>query len=389
MTGLVVHIIMLAELISAPFIYFNLIPRQKGLHILGTEPLSPLQVLAVLMFLYLKYQLILLLITLPVFTALAISSNFWFLFYSLATQSIFLVGAMPVIHLIAEKRWTYFQKITVYLILTVFYFSTYFTLYWTTDYALYFDLAVIFVTAWLLGRCWRSSWASWDYILLRARLHLEQTTRQVSGLTYFTFPHVIPAKWRPLLIKEILSYLRNKKYQRLKIISLVVFLLILSLISINFADNYLAAVSLVTFLFIWEHYSHQFNEKYVSRDPVMFYKTLPVKFRHFLLSKFFSEFIFIIGIVLILFLSTVLHGIIISQILLLCLMVILVSAFILYIIILIRLVFYDRPRFAGYAYHMLIVFMLVMNLTYYLVGPMISLFIMVYLNYKSYRQFAG
>jgi hypothetical protein len=63
------------------------------------------------------------------------------------------------------------------------------------------------------------------------------------------------------------------------------------------------------------------------------------------------------------------------------------SIFILYIITIIRIIFFDNPRFAGYAYHFLIIFTLVMIFNFYLVGPLITLLLIIYLNYISYRQF--
>jgi hypothetical protein len=63
------------------------------------------------------------------------------------------------------------------------------------------------------------------------------------------------------------------------------------------------------------------------------------------------------------------------------------SIFILYIITIIRIIFFDNPRFAGYAYHFLIIFTLVMISNFYLVGPVITLLLIIYLNYVSYRQF--
>ena len=387
LSGLLVHAIMIVSLFSSPLIYFNLIPRQKGFQILGNQPLSSRQVLTLLMFLYMKYQLLILIITLPVFTALWLSTSIWQLFYALTLFVLSFIFSLLLVHLLDEKSWTYTQKIISYYLITTLYLIAYFLLYQLTDFALYFDLLVILIGAGILYKSWRFSWRSWDLLVGRARLVLEKTTRQVSGLTYFTFPHRIPPRFRPLLIKELLSYFRNRKYQRLKLITVFVYILALIGSSIYFPDDFLSAVSLLTFIVIWEHYTHQFNEKYVTKDPALFYKTLPVKFRHLILSKFFSEFIFIISIVLILFLWLLLQGVGITLLLMYCLLIILISSFILYIIILLRLIFYDRPRFAGYAYHLLVVFMLVMNLTYYLVGPVISILILVYLNYNSYRQF--
>ena len=69
------------------------------------------------------------------------------------------------------------------------------------------------------------------------------------------------------------------------------------------------------------------------------------------------------------------------------LIITLFSIFVLYIITLIRVIFYDNPRAAGYAYHILIIFTVVMTIQFYFVGPIITLFIIIYLHFKSYHQF--
>jgi len=388
LSNLLVHAIMLLVFFTAPFIYYNLIPRQKGIAILGNEPLTSGQVFALLMLLYLKYQFLILLICMPVFTALFVSAGVWYAVYALTAFVISLIISLLFIQRLAENAWPYTRQIMLYFIGSGFYFTCFFLFYQLTGYTLYFDLLVFSAGGWLLLKSWRLSWFSWDRLLIRARLILERSTRQVKGITYFSFPRHFPSAWRPLLIKEILSYLRNRKYQRLKLISLTVFILALTVSHIYFPDDYLAIVSLFTFVLIWEHYSHQFSEKYVRRDPPLFYKSLPLKFHYLIFSKFLSEFIFILIIVILIFIAALWHGLEISLVITFCGMVTLVSAFILYIIVLIRLIFYDRPRFAGYAYHIMLFFMVMLNATYYLVGPLISIIMLLYLNYISYRQFA-
>jgi len=387
LSNLLVHAIMLLVFFAAPFIYHNLIPRQKGLGILGNEPLTSGQVFTVLMIVYLKYQFLILLISLPVFTALYLTAGGWPVVYALTAFIISLLVSLLFIQRLADSAWPHTRQTAVYFMLTGFYFTCYFLIYQFTGYDLYLDLLVFTLSGWLLHKSWRNSWHSWDQLLVRARIFLERSTRKVRGVTYFSFPRFIPSGWRPLLIKEILSYLRNRKYQRLKLISLSVFILALTAIHFYFPEHYLALVSLITFVLIWEHYSHQFSEKYVKRDPPLFYRSLPVKFRYLIFSKFFSEFIFILSIIFIIFIASLCHGLEISLVSIYCGMITLISAIILYIIILMRLIFYDRPRFAGYAYHMMIFFMVMLNATYYLVGPIISILMLFYLNYISYRQF--
>jgi hypothetical protein len=209
----------------------------------------------------------------------------------------------------------------------------------------------------------------------------------MSKLTYSNFPFIIPKTIRPLLIKEILSHIRNRNYIRLKIVSFVIYLIILFLIDFFFQDYYTTAVSILTMFLIWEHYSHQFNDKYVTRESTFFIKVLPIKFHQYGLSKFLGEFFYIIPILFVVLISNLYHGISPITILSILGIITLFSIFVLYIITLIRVIFYDNPRAAGYAYHILIIFTVVMTIQFYFVGPIITLFIIIYLHFKSYHQF--
>jgi amino acid transporter len=239
-----------------------------------------------------------------------------------------------------------------------------------------------------LIKSWNRRWQSWDHLLNKLRPVFQKSTQSKSKLTYFKFPLIIPKTIRPLFIKEILSHIRNKNYIRLKIISFLVYIAILIFIDFYYLEYYASAISLLTILLIWEHYSHQFNEKYVTEESKLFIKVLPIKFYQYSLSKFLSEFLYIIIILLVVLFSTLIHGISSDKILNVLGIITLFSLFVLYIITLIRVIFYDNPRAAGYAYHFLIIFTAIMNFQFYLVGPIITLFIIIYLHFKSQRQFA-
>jgi hypothetical protein len=199
---------------------------------------------------------------------------------------------------------------------------------------------------------------------------------------------IVPAKIYPLFAKEILAQIRNKHYIRLKIISLLIFCLILLFLnSSRFQDTYFNLVSLTTFVFIWVHSSHQFNEKYVLREPVFFIKTLPFRFYQYWLAKFLSEFLYILVFICLLLIFLTIHDAAINDIFSLLVGVIIFAFFILSIITLFKILFYDNPRFAGYAYHFLVIFSVIMIINYYLVGPIITIAILIYLTITSYRHF--
>ena len=52
-----------------------------------------------------------------------------------------------------------------------------------------------------------------------------------------------------------------------------------------------------------------------------------------------------------------------------------------------QIMFYDDPRLAGYAYHFTIIFLLIMTINFRLVGPLISIILLTFYFYKSYRYF--
>jgi hypothetical protein len=267
------------------------------------------------------------------------------------------------------------------------YYSAFVFLYEMTNFYFYYINLVIFCGWIILLRSWNRRWESWDHMLNRFRPAIQRSTQRKSKLTYFKFPSIIPKSIRPLLIKEILSHVRNKNYMRLKIISFIIYLAIMIIVDIFYQEYYTSTVSVLTILLIWEHYSHQFNEKYITKESRLFIKVLPIKFYQYSLSKFLSEFIYIALILVFVLILTLLHGIAPFKILNILGIITLFSLFVLYIITLIRVIFYDNPRMAGYAYHFLIIFTMVMIFEYYLVGPIITFFIILYLHFKSKRQF--
>jgi hypothetical protein len=267
------------------------------------------------------------------------------------------------------------------------YIASFVAIYWMTQLYFYYSTLVLLIGWIVLLNFWNKRWQTWDHIINRFRPFIHKSTQSKSKFSYSKIPSVIPKTIRPLFNKEILSHIRNKNFIRLKIVSFLIYLIFLILIDLYYQEYYTSAVTLLTILLIWEHYSHQFNEKYVTRESGLLIKVLPIKFYQYSLSKFFSEFLYIIFILIIVLLSNFIHGIPIYTMLNVLGVITLFSLFVLYIITLIRIIFYDNPRAAGYAYHFLIIFTVVMNFQYYLVGPVITLFIIIYLHFKSYRQF--
>ena len=214
-----------------------------------------------------------------------------------------------------------------------------------------------------------------------------QKRNQPGFLAYSTFNKISFPKLTPLLAKEILNYLRNRKYIRIQIISFIIYVIILFFLNIKLQENYIIYSSAITFIFIWHHFSFQFNEKYVKADSAVFIKTLPFKYYQLWITKFISEFIFVLILLLFLTVYYLFVGIQFIDIYQSLLVILLFSVIVLAAIINFKIIFFDRPRFAGYAYHFFIIFITVMSINYYLVGPIIATALLIYFTFYSYREF--
>ena len=388
LSTLIVHVLLSVVFLSAPFIYLNLFPKQKGLTNLSLFPLCKSETLVLQINYFAKYQLIIILIATPILTALTISTGLFILLYIIFISFSSLILSSMMILILAtvnQKRLSVLIQYYLYLFLYMFLFAL---IYWFTDYYFYFTIIVICIAWIILSKYWNKHWQTWDQTLNRYRPISQKYSQNLSKLNYFNFPLKFLTSLRPFLIKEFLSHIRNKNYMRLKIISLALYLFILILVDIFYFDYYTSAISLLTILLIWEHYSHQFNEKYVIKESLFFMKVLPVSYFQYSISKFLSEFLYIFLILIIVLILTLAHNIELVKIFNVLGIVTLFSIFVLYIITMVRVLFYDNPRLAGYAYHFLIIFTLVMIYNFYLVGPIIALFIILYIQFISYRQFS-
>ena len=146
-------------------------------------------------------------------------------------------------------------------------------------------------------------------------------------------------------------------------------------------------MTLLTGLVIWLHYSNYFNEKYVQPEPDWYFHTIPFRFRHLWLSKFLVEFIFIIIILISFWIMLSISGFNLNEQLNMILLMLPFSIVVLSIMLNFQIMFYDDPRLAGYAYHFTIIFLLIMTINYRLVGPLISVILLTFYFYKSYRYF--
>jgi hypothetical protein len=387
LTTIVLHFLLVIIIVSTPFIYFNLFPKQKGLSNLSLYPLNRSEATTLQLIYFVKYQLLIILIALPVISAVTISTGPLSLLYILIFSCSSLFISSVLILVLVSLYQNRLRVLAQYFLYFFIYFVFFTLLYLRSNLYVHLIIFIICGAGLLVLRSWNRNWQTWDQILNRYRPAEKKSTQMLSKLTYFNFPATLSKSLKPVFVKELLSHLRNKNYLRLKILSIALYLTMLILIDFFYFDYYPSAISVLTILLIWEHYSHQFNEKYVLKESLFFIKVLPITYFQYSMSKFLSEFLYIIFILFIILILTLLHSIEWIKILNILGIVTLFSIFVLYIITIIRVIFYDNPRMAGYAYHFLIIFTLVMIFNFYLVGPIITLLIILYIQFISYRQF--
>jgi len=173
----------------------------------------------------------------------------------------------------------------------------------------------------------------------------------------------------------------------LKWITFIIYIILISIIILSPLTNKDIFLILITASLIWLHYSNYFNEKYVQPEPDWYFHTIPFHFHQLWISKFLVEFIFILITMTGFWISLLIGGFTISEQLNLLIFLLIFSIIVLSIMINFQIMFYDDPRMAGYAYHFTIIFLLIMSINYRFVGPLISIGILTFYFYKSYRYF--
>jgi hypothetical protein len=384
----ILHVLIFLLSFTIPFIHLNLLPKQKGLVYYRTLPLNKLNTFWLVFLLHYKYQLIGLLIILPVFISSLFTLNtilsFYFIFGIILYQTIFILYISDFAMQTKNTFIPFFKYFSLFLIV----FGVYFSMYFYTDYYFLFD--VVFFTAsliYLIPR-WKSNCFNWDSYIKITKGKSKSKNNKSRLISYSLIQKFPISKISPLLAKEMLNYLRNRKYIRIQIISLILFTCLLLILHFKVEENFVIYSSAVTILFIWQHFSLQFNEKYIKAESAVFIKTLPFKYYQIWLAKFISEFLFIFILLLFLTILYLLMGLLITEIYQSLFVIIIFSLLVFATIINFKLIFFDRPRFAGYAYHFFIIFVAVMSINYYLVGPIITSILLIYFTFYSYREFA-
>lgn len=382
------HALLIVFALTTPFIYFHLLPRQNSFHLLSLQPLSPSAILGFLTVYYLKYQMILLIIIIPVFIALAANTDP----FSMITFSIgiffYPINYLILVHIINASLISKAKILTVYYLIQILYFAIFVILYLTDSYYILYHIIIFLLSAFYFFRRLKNIWKQWDTILRKYASVKNDWKSLWQRVGYSNFPKIVPLKIHPLFVRELLAHLRNRDYVRLKMISVILLVVILKILDSYFIENYKSIFVLTCLVFIWYHYTHQFNKKYTFAESKYFLKTTPFYFYQIFLAKFLSELIFTLLFLFIIVIALLIHGSTISEIMQVFTILGLFSIFVLATTVMFRILFYDNPRSAGYAYHFVIFFSLTMLAAeFYLVAPITILFLLFYFSYLSYRQF--
>jgi len=363
------------------------IPRQKAVNILISRPLDRQQTISVLTFYAFKYLSLYCILLIPVATALFSSFGIYASLLSLLT--VFSVSyAFLLLFFQLKNTWKKGSAFIISgLLISLAYHGLFATLYWTTSYAYLFQLIVLAASLILIFYLYKFN---------KTDLHLENflgykkkeiSRPQISKLKDFRIAQLFPTKIQALFEKEIFCLWRNSYYRKLKIQSYVIFVLLSLLIIIAQIEHKEIWLAIINCLVIWLHYSNSFNEKYVVADPEWFIRSLPIRFRHLFLAKYFAEIAFVVLLVIndVLFLQFTASSLLVQSYTLLFILTF--AHLVLFTMLNFQIMFYDNTRLAAYAYHFALIFIVIMILNYRLVGPLIAVCLLIFFLYKNVKYF--
>ena len=385
LANLITNFFIVSLFLSGPFILLYLLPRQSGLQSFYSKPLSIKQLFQLIGYFYIKYQVITIILYL-IFLSALFGVN-WFA----ALASMGLISTFSLIIFVLQFKLFINRKSNFYFLMILFmifilYIAIYSISYWYLNIPWIFDCILLLTTGFIL----------WRILPQENTMHLEiifprksswQKNHNSGSMDFAKIPQFLPAKFQALFNKELLGLWRNPSYQRLKWITFISYILLMVAIVLSQLENKDVFITLLTGLIIWLHYSNYFNEKYVQPEPDWYFHTVPFHFRHLWLSKFLVEFLFISVLLAGFWIMLFISGFNLIEQLNMFLLMLVYSIVVLAIMLNFQIMFYDDPRLAGYAYHFTILFLLIMIVNYRLVGPLISIILLTFYFYKSYRYF--
>lgn len=371
--------------INGPFILLYLGPRQDYLIFLRSQVLSKSQFFQLCAYLYCKYQMIILILFIVAILPFFVLAP-W---YGLLALLLFVLNYL-LVFLIQTATLALRRSNGQFLIINFLLLGGYVIIMIINDYVLFAPFLYTTLYWLLTGARAASLFKDKDRIhpelILPLKPGWDKPSLSVSR-DFASIPKLLPAKIQVLFNKEALGLWRNPSYRRLKMITLVVFLLLLFMIQLSSLPDRHMWMAFLAAAAIWIHYSHYFSEKYVQAEPLWFMKTLPFRFYQLWTSKFLAEFLFIIILLLCFWIFLLASGLNATGQLHLLGLFILFATIVLVIVLNFQILFFDDPRWSGLAYHVTIVFIVFLSISDFLVGPLISLILLVFFYYRTYRSF--
>ena len=172
----ILHILWMALILSTPYIYFNLLPKQNGLAHLCLYPLKKYDALATLMIHFVKYQLVIFLIATPLLAALTISTGPLMLLYILFFSCSSLILSTIMVLILASLYPARYRILFHYFLYFLLYFGSFAIVYRSTQLYFYFSTLAILCGWFVLLKYWNRYWQSWDHNLNRFRPLLQIST---------------------------------------------------------------------------------------------------------------------------------------------------------------------------------------------------------------------
>lgn len=386
LTMAAVHTVLFMILLTGPFINAYLLPRQKGLKAFYTIPLTRSELLALCGFYTIKYQVLSGILIIPVGFALAASGGWAWLLLSLGVFAGYGYGFILLQNLLFLRIRNRYLYISSMVTGTLLYGMLWIFVFYTTGLIWFLDILLLILLFGLNGYLQRKlPDVQLEQVI---PLHRKSFVKNAAAFSFkATGGRFFDGVFYVMFMKEWLSMWRNPRYRRVKYMTVLLYLAGLVFILNAAFEDRTAWMLLLTVLIIWVHYSSAFNDKYVRPDPDWYIKGVPVRFHQLWLTKFLSEFIYVLFLLIVLWLLLWIHGSGFEQQLQLLGLCFLFAFFVLSTMVTFRLMFYEDPRLAGYAYHFTVLFIVVMSVNYRLVGPLIGIVLMMFYLYKSYRYY--
>jgi hypothetical protein len=386
-TLLLSHVFIFILTLSALLILRWFIPKQRSVNMFISKPLDNRQIIKILSYYSFKYLSVYLILLLPVITALLANFGLYQALLSFAT-TLLVSYSFLLLFFVIENKYKAGNYFIFWGALTLFaYHGLFAVIYWQTNFLIFFQIIILICALAVIVYFFNyyPGFLTIDNFLGYKKKEI--TRPDIVKARLIKVAQVFPSRIQALFEKELFSLWRNRYYIRLKIQSFLIFIILGILIITTHIEHKEIWIVIMSCIITWLHYSNNFNEKYVIADPEWLIRTLPIRFRHIFIAKYLAE----IAFVLLLLLSDVLllqfsNASLTVQIYNLA-FIFIFAHLVLFTMLNFQIMFYENTRLAAYAYHFSLLFIAIMILNYRLVGPVITLGLLIFFFYKNVKYF--